>query len=229
MELAASQAQKSFVFDRGDYRTLRNSISFWRAIIMPLESTQAKPFDEPEASRQQQSCDRNSWSVSIERLYLTYASELWAMFYSKCKDGELASDALHESFIRLLKQQPDSVRHPVSWLKHVGTNWLYDRFRRSKRENAGQTDPNKVISDQPGPADLSIRRDLQVKVRKALARISDADRYVLVLRYALNWPSKRIGVALNLAPEAIDMRMTRARRALTIQLRTLGRLPPMQS
>lgn len=194
---------------------------------MPHKSTQATPANDFQAT-DQPSSSNELWSANIERLYVKYASELWAMFYSKCTDSELASDALHESFARLLKQQPDSVRHPLSWLKHVGTNWLYDRFRRSQLEKAAHSDPDKLISERPGPADESALRDLRLKVRKALTRISDADRHVLVLRYALNWPSKQIGVALNLAPEAIDMRMTRARRALATQLRSLSRLAPLK-
>lgn len=164
-----------------------------------------------------------AWSDEVDRIYRTYSPELWAAFYAKCADPEIASDALQEAFARFLEQGERTIRHPVSWLRQVGTNWLYDRFRRGVTERPARFTPGTLASERFEPSALLMKIETTDRVRGALRKLGEVDRHVLVLRYALNWPSRKIGLAVNLAPEAIDMRMSRARRALAAILQSSGK------
>ncbi|MCR9197512.1 MAG: RNA polymerase sigma factor [Planctomycetaceae bacterium] len=164
-----------------------------------------------------------AWSDEVDRIYRTYSPELWAAFYAKCADPEIASDALQEAFARFLEQGERTIRHPVSWLRQVGTNWLYDRFRRGLTERPARCTPGVLATERFEPSALLMKIETTDRVRGALRKLGEVDRHVLVLRYALNWPSRKIGLAVNLAPEAIDMRMSRARRALAAILQSSGR------
>lgn len=163
------------------------------------------------------------WSEEVDRIYRTYSPELWAAFYARCADPEIASDALQESFARFLEQGERMVRHPVSWLRQVGINWIYDRFRKGVTEKPTRFVPGSVASERFEPSALLMKIETSDRVRGALRKLGEIDRHVLVLRYALNWPSRKIGLAVNLAPEAIDMRMSRARRALAAILQSSSR------
>lgn len=164
-----------------------------------------------------------AWSDEVDRIYRTYSPELWAGFYARCADPEIASDALQEAFARFLEQGERTIRHPVSWLRQVGMNWIYDRFRRGITERPARMTPASLATERFEPSALLMKIETTDRVRDALRKLGEIDRHVLVLRYALNWPSRKIGLAVNLAPEAIDMRMSRARRALAAILQSTAR------
>jgi RNA polymerase sigma factor (sigma-70 family) len=69
---------------------------------------------------------------------------------------------------------------------------------------------------------VMVRHEMQEQVRSALNGLRLEDREVLVLRYSLDWSSARIGEALGLTIQAVDMRLSRARRRLGDLLKQKG-------
>jgi len=157
----------------------------------------------------------------LESLYRDQARELWALFYAYCGNAERAQDAVHESFLKL-QQQTEEIRDHRAWLIQVGRNWLRDQARRKV---------NSVIKTEsldlnPGkdhePIKALFDHEQREQIRAALRKLKEADREVLILRYALNWSSQRIGETLVTSAAAVDMRLTRARQRLAIELEQLG-------
>lgn len=158
---------------------------------------------------------------SLESLYRDQARELWALFYAYCGNAERAQDAVHESFLKL-QQQTEEIRDRKAWLIQVGRNWLRDQARRKV---------NSVIKTEsldlnPGsdhePITTLFQSEQREQIRSALKQLKEADREVLILRYALNWSSQRIGETLVTSAAAVDMRLTRARQRLDSELEQLG-------
>ena len=158
----------------------------------------------------------------IEALYLAQGRELWAIFYARCCDAELARDALHEAVLRLCQYRGEPVINPRAWLLRVGQNWLLDVRRRTKLTRQATTELDRIIGPAPEPFVVAMDEESRSSIRKVFAELSTADRELLVLRYALGWESKRIAAAAQTTAGAIDMRLSRARRCFAEAIRTAG-------
>ena len=162
------------------------------------------------------------WPEALAELYLRLSRELWALFYAQCSNPDRASDALQESFLRLQQYHGEPIQDQRAWLLQVGRNWLRDVARRD-RVAARPTDLLDHVAGQAGePLEGVLAGELQSTVRKALDLLRADDREVLVLRYALGWPSIRIADVLGSTAPAVDMRLSRARRRLAEILSDLG-------
>lgn len=164
----------------------------------------------------------NEWPEQIERLYREQGRELWALFYAHCSDAERAHDALQEAFTRLQEQNGEPIRDMRAWLLQVGRNWLRDVARRQKIAARSSEHLDLHAGEEGEPILSLVRQELQDEVRKAMDQLKEADREVLVLRYALNWSSHRIAETLNTSSSAVDMRLSRARKRLAEILERVG-------
>ena len=164
----------------------------------------------------------SAWSAEVETLYRSQARELWALFYVQCSDRESAHDALQEAFTRLHQQNGSPIRDKRAWLLQVGRNWLRDVARRQRVAARSVGSLDFLSADEPEPSSILEQDELHSRVRGALGSLRVEYREVLVLRYALDWSSKRIAEALNISAAAVDMRLSRARRRLAEILGKIG-------
>jgi RNA polymerase sigma-70 factor (ECF subfamily) len=162
------------------------------------------------------------WSAKVESVYRSQGRELWALFYAHCCDAERAYDALQEAFLRLQEQNGTPIRDVRAWLVRVGRNWLADVARRKSSSTLSSPHLDQLAGRQAEPSSLVAASELQSRVREALSRLREDDREILVLRYALAWPSQRIAEVLNLTVSAVDMRLSRARQRLAEILEQAG-------
>jgi RNA polymerase sigma factor CnrH len=163
-----------------------------------------------------------TWTATVEAVYRAQSRELWAMFYAQCSNADLAYDALQESFTRLQAYSGPPLRDIRAWLLKVGRNWLRD-VARHRRVAANSVDYLDETEGSPAdPAAILAHQELRDQVRAALDCLRPDDREILVLKYALGWPSSRIGEVLELTTMAVDMRLSRARRRLADILEKAG-------
>jgi len=163
-----------------------------------------------------------TWSSTVEAVYRSQSRELWAMFYAQCNNADLAYDALQESFARLQAYTGPELKDIRAWLIKVGRNWLRDvaRHRKVAARSVDFLDETQGGAQEPGT--VAAQSELNEQVRAGLDQLRSSDREILVLRYALGWPSQRIGRALELSTTAVDMRLSRARRRLAEILQQAG-------
>lgn len=168
-----------------------------------MQNTLAEPMNYATSSRQQNA------DSEIEALYTSLHRELWALFYSFCNNAERATDAVQEAFLRLLQQDRCQIRNPRTWLQRVGYNWLRD-VARSKGSKPTEAVWNVQHSGEScGKA--ADRSEMRQIVQSGLDQLRELDRMVLTLRYGMNWPAARIAETLDSTPQAVDMRLSRAR------------------
>ncbi len=154
-----------------------------------------------------------SWSATVEGAYRSQSRELWALFYAQCNDADLAYDALQESFARLQSYDGPPLRDIRAWLLRVGRNWLRDVARHQRIAAHSVDYLDETAGKSLNPQTILAQKELQDQVRAALDELRPDDREVLVLRYALGWPSHRIAETLELSTTAVDMRLSRAQAA----------------
>jgi len=186
--------------------------------------------DEPENSAipdaesvSQGSSEQNS-SQQVERLFREHGRELRAMFYAWCGDRERAADAVQQVFLKFQQQPAGTIQEPRAWLLQVGKNWLRDVARQ--RESAWRAPQRERWDDladhEVSPAEAASRADVLAQIRRVMQTLRPDDREVLVMRYSLGWSSQRMADALASSAAAIDMRLSRARQRLAVQLTAAG-------
>ena len=163
-----------------------------------------------------------TWSATVEAVYRTHSRELWALFYVQCHDADRSYDALQEAFARLQAYSGPPLRDMRAWLLKVGRNWLRDVARHQRVAARSVDYLDETVGGSGDPAAIVAHEELHDQVRAALKRLRPDDREILVLRYALSWPSNRIAETLELTTSAVDMRLSRARQRLADILEQAG-------
>lgn len=100
-------------------------------------------------------------------------------------DPGVAEDASQEAFTRLVDRHPDGPENPRAWLYTVATNAARDRLRkRTRRGRILRKEGERVPGPrpEPDPAEALDRREARRRVRRALDRLSERDRTVLLMR-----------------------------------------------
>ena len=151
-------------------------------------------------------------------------------------DAGAAGDVVQEGFVRAWERLAD-LKEPARfgpWLCGIVRNLAIDSLRRARNEpKASSVTPavqdarspaNSLAEGHGGhgycsdPSDGLTRRERDDAIAAALNVLDDVSRVAVVLRYYDGMSSRQIGDLLGLAPAAVDMRLTRARRQLRDRL-----------
>jgi RNA polymerase sigma-70 factor, ECF subfamily len=162
-------------------------------------------------------------------LYRKHSREVWALVYARWLNADLALDIAQEAFLRLWKQWElgETIVNPRAWLLRVARNLAEDHAKSSFRRN-GTHPPqimNGIRSSAPLPLERLEREETFAQVRDVLAQLSQPDREILTLRYALDYNANEIAKVLAITATAVHMRLSRARQRLAERLTALGVVP----
>ncbi|TCO51735.1 RNA polymerase sigma-70 factor (ECF subfamily) [Kribbella antiqua] len=121
-----------------------------------------------------------------------------------------AEEVAQDAYVKLLGRW-DSIRRyddPEAWVRAVAVRTLVSRLRRqqvARRALAKLTGRPAVVRGPDGDA---------LDVAAALARITPAQRAVVVLHHVMDLPVEQIAEELQLPPGTVKSRLARARQAL---------------
>jgi RNA polymerase sigma-70 factor (ECF subfamily) len=162
----------------------------------------------------------------FEALYQQHSREVWALAYARWLNADIALDIMQEAFLRLWKQWQDGevILNPRAWLLRVARNLAEDHAKSSFRRNGTQPPHtmNGVRGHDPMPLDSLEREETFAQLRDVMEQLSDSDREILTLRYALDYNAGEIGDMLGINPTAVHMRLSRARQRLADKLTAQG-------
>jgi len=164
----------------------------------------------------------DSRHADFEALYERHSREVWSVVYARWLNADLAMDLAQETFYRLWKQwdHGEKVLNPRAWLLRVARNLAEDHAKSAFHRNG--TSPPQLMNDVQGrdllPLERLERDEAVGQLRQELAGLSEADREILTLRYALDYDSKQIAELLAINPTAVHMRLSRARQRLAERL-----------
>src|SRR4051794_27427052 len=161
---------------------------------------------------------------AFEALYASHSREVWALAYARWMDADQAMDVTQEAFLRLWRQWEagDDIQNPRAWLLRGARNLAEDYAKSAFRRNGTQPPEqlNGVRSAQPLPAEVLEKEELFAQLRAVLEELSQADRDILTLRYALDYDANTIADLLAVNVTAVHMRLSRARQRLAERLST---------
>ncbi|MFN4261496.1 MAG: RNA polymerase sigma factor [Gemmataceae bacterium] len=164
--------------------------------------------------------------ADFEALYQNHSREVWALAYARWMDADTAMDITQEVFLRLWKkwEEGEAILNPRAWLLQVARN-LAEDFAKSAFRRNGTNPPqvmNGVRSREPLPLESLERAEIFEHLHETLAKLPEADREILTLRYALDYNANQIADVLGINATAVHMRLSRARQRLAQRLSAEG-------
>lgn len=197
--------------------------------------------DDSEATKRllaaASSGDTNALSELLKR------HERWLMAFAAARiDPRIsaradASDVVQETQAEVCARLNDYLqRRPISfraWLlktaydhlgklkrQHVVANMRSVLSEVSLDDSSSMELVNQLVAAQDAPWEPLAREDLARHVRQALARLSESDREVLLLRHIEGLNNQEIGYLLDLPPKTVSKRHGRALLRLNAELST---------
>lgn len=130
---------------------------------------------------------------------------------------EDAQDAVQEIFLKAYRslRKFDRERRFLPWLYSVALNHLKTVYRRTRRIQERETVHEfPARGDAPDPAERAVENAEQEQIRRAVDRLPDSLRDVVVLYYLQEASVEDVQAALGLGRENVKSRLFRARKRL---------------
>jgi len=148
---------------------------------------------------------------NLQDLLVAYAPRVYGLLLRIVGRRDVAEDLMQETLLRafrgLKSYQPEGKFR--AWVFRIAVNQARDWIRRQRRQAPLPDDP-RPATDAPVDAP-ALARERGRRVEQALARLSDADREVLLMRYYGNMTFKDVAQATG---EPLGTVLARAHRAL---------------
>ncbi len=159
-------------------------------------------------------------SGAFDEMYGLYADKIWRFLVRLAQNQTLAEDLFQETWLaaaghaHLLREDSSLLR----WLYTIARN-AYRMSWRSKRADAAKGVQLRHFGEEPRSGDeaLAARLDLE-RASAAIARLPEAFREVLVLCALEGLRSEDAAAVLEISPEAVRKRLSRARSELEAML-----------
>jgi len=156
------------------------------------------------------------------------------------KNDDEAREAVQQAFVAAFKsrEQFHGQSQPSTWLHRIAVNKALDLMRARERRHEESIDellphflPDGHHSERfavwPEPIEEQIDRDRQAaSIREAIDRLPDTFRIVLLLRDIEEMSTDETAEALGITPNAVKLRLHRARMALRTLL--AGGMKPVE-
>lgn len=152
-------------------------------------------------------------AVTYEEFYETYYRSVLKYLTGKCANSADAEDLTSQVF--LYCYQNFSKYDPA---KASMTSWVYmianSRFKnycRDRRVYADIDEIGQFIPDEANSLEAAIELDeMREEIARALLRLSDVQRMIVVLRYFKNMSAVEIGEMLDMKPGTVRVQLSRA-------------------
>jgi len=159
--------------------------------------------------------------LAFEKIYRKHGPKVFRFLYWKTSDIETTKDLVQEVFLKAFKKiKSFKIKKGVSiscWLLRIARNTVIDFYRTSKPTYSLEAleDPVlKLASSQPLPSQLTQRNLENERLKKALAKLPEIQREVIVLRFIEGLSSKEVGEILKKSDGAIRIIQYRALKKL---------------
>lgn len=178
--------------------------------------------NEQELIRRAQRGDGEAFRQLVE----AYQTQVYRLALRMCGESA-ADDVTQEAFLAAWRALPDfrgDCRFST-WLYRLTTNAGIDWLRREKRyRSTDDVTELELPDDGPGPQDQAEQAEAQQAVRRALSRLSEEHRQVLLLRYMQELDYAEIAAALEISEGTVKSRISRAKMRLRELLDGSGNL-----
>ena len=158
------------------------------------------------------------------RIVGRYQTLICSLAYSGTGSLSQSEDLAQETFIAAWKQLA-SLREPHklrSWLCGIARNHIYDALKKQGREPSHAAEPLDAVHESPAPElpppDLTMTREEEAILWRAIERIPESYREPLILFYREHQSVETVAANLELTQDAVKQRLSRGRKLLHEQV-----------
>ena len=153
---------------------------------------------------------------SFGALYQRYHNPIVALAYAQLGDKHAAEDAAQEVFAIACRDLASLRSRDKfgAWLGGICRNVTRQMLRKQSRPAPVPDDP----PEENGPE----RKERWDAVRRAVWKLADAERELIVMRYFNGFSQARISEVLDITPSAVNGRLVRAKRKVAEFLKRDG-------
>jgi len=147
---------------------------------------------------------------AFETVVRAYANDVFRYLYWLCRDRSLAEDLAQETFARAWTAWEDQRDEKAikAWLFTIARNEHARTYERKRLDIDPDADLDTIIArNAPDPG-------LAIDVRRAFGLLPEAYREPLLLQVLGGLSSQEIARTMQSTEEAVNMRLSRARKAL---------------
>ena len=164
--------------------------------------------------------------TKFEQVYLTYRQVMFYTANSILHDPQLAEDAVHQAFLRILDHMqnigevecPQTKSFVVIIVRNISIN-LYNS-RKKKAVVSFDELENWTADTAAVPVDEVESREGYMHLMDLIDRLPEGYRSVLMLKYDNGFSTGEIASMLNLSEENVKKRLQRAKKKLEQELLT---------
>jgi len=149
-------------------------------------------------------------------LYRQHQPAIFTYLYYRLGDQAAAEDLAAEVFVRMVEQierYRDQGRPILAWLYTIARNLLTDHYRRNGRAQLMPLD-EQLVAGLGNPVALTDRRLDEAMLVRALRRLTDIQKQVIVGRFVEERPNAEMATILGKTEGAIKSLQHRALAAL---------------
>lgn len=150
----------------------------------------------------------------IEELYERQLTPMWRYVRARVPGDADAEDIVSEVFTRAVRDWrrfDPRFGSSTAWLFGIAHHVVADWWRSSRREMpAAGVEPDPGASGSPDPEASALAADDRRELRALLARLTDAEREAVALRFGAGLKSAEVGGALGISDAAARMLVYRA-------------------
>ncbi len=148
---------------------------------------------------------QNGDTAVIGAIYERYHISVYRYLYYRIGDRQAAEDLTSDVFLRMIRSIPAYRPRSVTfqaWLFQIARNIAIDHYRKMKFRNHAELEEN--MADKEDSLDASVDRNMtSTHLKQALARLTEDQRDVLVMRFVANMPIAQVAQALHKSEDAI--------------------------
>lgn len=154
---------------------------------------------------------------AVRTLYDRYAPRVYAVVRRIAGDDDLARDYAQEAWIRAIRALPGfrGDARFSTWLHRIAVNSALQALRRAETRERRETPIPDTIQAPSGAGDAL----LQQRLERALDRLPQGMRTVLILHDVEGYTHEEIGEALGIAPGTSKSQLFKARAKMREMLR----------
>lgn len=161
---------------------------------------------------------------AYEELVNRYKNKVFAVVYRMVGHYQEAEDITQEVFLNVYNKlgQFDAEKKFAPWLYRIATNTTISHLRKNKNKATLNFDEvfSSLYSDffpsyQAIDPLLNMERiELREELKKAINKLPENYRIIILLRYQLELSNQEIAQVLNIKKENVEVKIHRARKAL---------------
>ncbi len=152
---------------------------------------------------------REGDSQAIGALYERYSSRVYSYIYLRLGNRAEAEDVTGQVFLKMLEKLPDFRWQGAgfaAWIFRIAHNQTVDALRKRSRVNEFPIEAGSdlLASDGTDPQRHAERSDTLAHLREAVARLSDLQAQVIVLKYAGELSNPEVAEIMSRTPNAVS-------------------------